>query len=177
MSEADRSAWQAELDKRACIELIFLLARALDRCDEPLLRSLFHGDATDDHGYFKGTAAEFADWVFPLLRTMERTHHTISNVLVQVQGNRAVSESYFVAYHDLAAPDGAPLRMTAAGRYLDRFQRRDGEWKFTHRGAVYDWNASEPRTDKWDRAPGGLRDFGERGTGDPLYAHLATLAG
>ncbi len=177
MDEADTRAWRIELDKRACSDLIFRLARALDRCDGPLLRSLFHPDATDDHGYFKGTAAEFADWVLPLLETMERTQHTISNVLVDVAGDRAVGEAYFVAYHDLAGAGGEPLRMTAAGRYLDRFERREGQWKFAHRAAVYDWNAVEPRSDKWDRTPGGPRDFGQRGTGDTLYAHLSWLRG
>ncbi|WP_231639104.1 nuclear transport factor 2 family protein [Sphingomonas profundi] len=168
-------AFAIELDKRACTELIFRLARALDRCDETLLRSLFHEDATDDHGYFKGTAGELADWVFPLLRTMERTMHTISNVLVDVSGDRAASEAYFVAYHDLRDAEGAAMRMTAAGRYLDRFERRQGVWKFSHRAAVYDWNAMEPRSDRWDRSPASERDFGKRDGEDTLYAHLAWL--
>jgi len=96
----EQPLWQAELDKRSCSELILKLARALDRCDEVLMRSLFHDDATDDHGYFRGSATEFVDWVLPLLATMERNQHNISNILVNVRGDRAVSEAYFVAYHD-----------------------------------------------------------------------------
>ncbi|NWK99155.1 hypothetical protein DM806_26550 [Sphingobium lactosutens] len=163
------------LSKQACTELVHKLARGLDRCDKPLLLSLFHADATDDHGGFKGSAAEFVDWALGVLVTMERTQHLIGNVLVDVQGDHAVSEAYFMANHDMADADGKPVRMIAAGRYLDRFERRDGVWKIAHRHAVYDWNANFDRTDTWDRSPSSPRVFGERGQGDPIYAHVASL--
>lgn len=163
------------LAKQACAELVHSLARGLDRCDKPLLLSLFHPDATDDHGGFKGSAADFVDWALGVLATMERTQHLIGNVLIDVAGDHAVGESYFMANHDMADADGRPVRMIAAGRYLDRFERRDGIWKIAHRHAVYDWNANFERTDKWDRSPGSPRVFGERGAGDALYAHMASL--
>ena len=163
------------LAKQACAELVYTLARGLDRCDRAMLLSVFHPDATDDHGGFKGTATEFVDWVVGLLPTMERTQHMIGNVLIDVAGDRAVGESCFIANHDLKNADGKPVRMIAAGRYLDRFERRDGVWKISHRHAVYDWNANLDRTDNWDRSPGSPRVFGERGEGDPIYAHRASL--
>ena len=62
----------------------------------------------------------------------------------------------------------------AAGRYLDRFARRDGVWKIAHRLAVYDWTMTVPASGGWDAEPMlGLLRRGERGTGDPSYAHLA----
>lgn len=158
------------LAKQACTELVFRFARGLDRRDEALLRSVFHPDGTDDHGYFKGTGSEFVDWVLPLLATMERTQHLIGNILVEVKGERAVSESYFVASHDLVDGQGNLRRMTTAGRYLDRFRVHDGEWKLFHRRAVYDWNANVPRTDTWDRSPDSDRDFGKAGPDDSVYA-------
>lgn len=163
------------LAKQACTELVYSLARGLDRCDRGLLLSLFHADATDDHGGFKGSAVDFVDWALGLLATMERTQHLIGNVLIDVQGDQAVGESCFMANHDMTDADGRPVRMIAAGRYLDRFERRDGEWKIAHRHAVYDWNANFDRTDTWDRSAGSPRVFGERGTGDALYAHVASL--
>lgn len=162
-------------DKLECTELVYLLARALDRRDETLLRSLFHDDATDDHGTFNGSASDFVTWVMPLLSGMERTQHCISNVLIDVVGDRAVGESYFVAHHDLKSPEGDPAHMIAAGRYLDRFERRDGSWKISHRHAIFEWNSWQPSTDGWDRSPQGARTYGTRGHADPLYAHLAQL--
>jgi hypothetical protein len=63
--------------------------------------------------------------------------------------------------------------MIAAGRYLDRFERRNGEWKIAHRQACYDWNSSVPSTDSWDRLAPGAWSFGERGEGDKSYANFA----
>jgi len=167
----------AMLAKQACTELVYQLARGLDRCDEALLRSLFHPDATDDHGGFKGSASDFVGWALGALATMERTQHLIGNVLVEVNGDRAAGEAYFVANHDMRDADGREVRMIAAGRYLDRFERREGVWKIAHRHAIYDWNANFERTDTWDRSPDSVRVFGRRGSGDPIYAHLAAVRG
>jgi hypothetical protein len=159
-------------DKLECTELVSRVARAIDRCDADMLADLFHPDATDDHGIFIGTASEFIDWVIPLLKTMKRTQHMIGQVLIEVDGDYAAGESYFVAHHVLAGPDG-DIFMIAAGRYLDRFERRDGKWKISHRQAVYDWNSSAPLTDNFDRAGTGPQTFGKRGLNDASYAHLA----
>lgn len=172
MDEAVRNL----LDKQACTELVYRFARGLDRCDEAIVRSVFHPDGTDDHGAFKGDVEAFVTWVFPLLRTMERTQHVIGNVLVEVAGDRAWSESYFVAYHDLTSPAGDPLRMTVAGRYLDQFERRGGEWRIAHRQFVSDWSASDPRTDMWDRDNPAGRLFGRRDLTDAVYQRIFTGA-
>jgi hypothetical protein len=167
---------QTMLDKQACTELVYKFARALDRCDEAMIRSVFHADATDDHGQFKGNVDEFCAWVMPVLATMERTQHLIGNVLVEVAGDVARAESYFIASHDVKDAAGAPMRLTVAGRYLDRFERRGGDWRIAHRKFVSDWSANEPRTDVWDRSAASPRHFGTRGKADPLYAELAAQA-
>ena len=164
--------WRELLDKQVCAELVYRLARAIDRCDEPLLRSLFHADATDDHGVFHGSASDFATWVMPVLAGMRRTQHCICNVLIEVDGDEAHGESYFNAHHCLPQADGPDTHMVAAGRYLDRFERRGGEWRIAHRQAVYDWNAQSPSTDTWDRAHAGQWRFGERREADLSYAHF-----
>jgi hypothetical protein len=156
------------LAKQACAEVVYRLARGLDRCDAELVRSTFHDDATDDHGIFRGTADEFVAWVVPQLLTMERTQHLIGNVLIEVDGDRAWGESYYVANHDLKGASGEELRYTAAGRYIDRFERRDGTWRIAHRLCVSDWCATSPRSDNWDRTSG-PRQYGLRGKGDPVY--------
>jgi len=162
-------------DKLECIELVARLARGIDRCDADLVRECFHPDATDDHGLFKGTALEFVEWVMPLLETMERTQHVIGQSLIEVSGDRAVGESYFVAHHTIRTPDGDVL-MIAAGRYLDTFERRSGDWKISHRQAIYDWNSTVPCTDSWDRKdPVNPSDYGVRGIMDSSYLMFERL--
>jgi hypothetical protein len=162
-------------DKLECAEVVGRLARGIDRCDAEIVRACFHPDATDDHGLFKGSAQEFTEWVMPVLATMKRTQHIIGQCLVEVSGDRAASESYFVAHHHIDTADGEIL-MIAAGRYLDRFERRAGVWKISHRHAVYDWNSTVPATDGWDRDdPDNPSAYGMRGTEDASYAHLASV--
>jgi len=154
-------------DKQEIAEVIYRVARALDRCDADLLRGCFHDDATDDHGLFKGAAADFVPWVMEMLGGMTATSHFIGNVLVEMKGaDAAVAESYFVATHRIGEQD-----MVAAGRYLDRFARRDGVWRLSHRGAVYDWSTTAPASDAaWRNPPMlGLLTRGEQGRGDVSY--------
>ena len=143
---------------------VYLVARSIDRCDRALLESCFWPDATDDHGIYKGSARGFIDWVMPLLpATFERTQHAISNVLVDFEGTDvAHSEATFVAYHRpigrgdaYHGPVGGEQRdMVSAGRYLDRFERRDGEWRIAERRAVYDWMIDIAATDQnWLASP------------------------
>lgn len=159
-------------DKADCAELVALLARGLDRRDAALLSSVFHPDATDDHGLFQGSATDFVAWVIPLLETMKRTQHVLGQMLVELDGDRAASETYFVAYHVIPGEDG-DIFMVAAGRYLDRFDRRDGVWKISHRHAVYDWNQAGPSTDTADRSAPGPMAYGLPGPEDRSYGHLA----
>ena len=167
----DRLALTA--DKLECAELVTRLARAIDRCDAALLASLFHPDATDDHGLFKGTAAEFVAWVIPLLKSMKQTQHVIGQCLIEVDGDSAAGESYFVAHHTVAGPDGDVFSL-AAGRYLDRFERRGGVWKISHRQAVYDWNSAAPSSDSFNRDDPAMA-FGARSAVDPSYAHFGKI--
>lgn len=170
--ENDR--YEAAIDRLECTEIIYRIARAIDRCDADLLVAQFHPDATDDHGLFAGSAADFVAWVMPMLATMERTQHVIGQVLIEVDGDRAAGESYFTAYHAIPAGDAGQF-MVVGGRYLDRFERRGGVWKMAHRTATYDWNSTAPLTDTFDRTTHGPTRFGARGGGDPSYIHFASL--
>jgi 3-phenylpropionate/cinnamic acid dioxygenase small subunit len=61
-----------------------------------------------------------------------RTKHVTTNVTIEVdeEAGTAVSRSYFTALQ--ALPDLA-LQPIVSGRYHDRFERRDGQWRFVER--------------------------------------------
>lgn len=167
MPHARLESW---LDKLDISEVVQSLARGIDRCDADLIAGAFWPDATDDHGLFKGSAKDFVAWVIPMLRSMERTQHFLGNILVEVDGDRAFSEAYFVAYHRVHA-EGAANDMVAAGRYLDRFHKREGLWRIRHRQAVYDWTTTHPATDAgWLQPPmESLLERGRRAPADASY--------
>lgn len=153
------------LDKLAIHEVLMRYCRAIDRCDEELLRSVYHADAWDNHGAFNGPASEFIPWVMDLLRRRYKaTTHAICNELVEVVGDVAHGESYVFACHRYER-DGRECDWTIAGRYVDRFERRDGVWKIAHRVAVMDWDRVDPVTDKRPAPP----VVGLRGRQDPVY--------
>jgi hypothetical protein len=61
-----------------------------------------------------------------------RTHHVTTNLAVDIdeEAGTAAARSYVTVFQ--ALPD-FPLQPVAAGRYSDRFERRDGSWRFAER--------------------------------------------
>lgn len=119
--------------------------RACDRADFDLLRSCFHPDATTDYGYFGGDVDQFIASAREQIPGFVITTHNTGNQLVEVDGDSAWAEHYTVATHRIAAGDGAPERdLVTAIRYIDRLEKRDGEWRILRRRLVLDWARTDP---------------------------------
>lgn len=58
------------------------------------------------------------------------TKHVITNVIVEIAGDRATARSAFTVFQ--ARPD-FPLQAIICGRYEDVFERVDGAWRFADR--------------------------------------------
>jgi len=118
--------------------------RALDRRQLDLLKSAFHPDATDDHGdgLFQGNAHEMCEWIIRngVDLHMTRQHH-LTNVYIEMDGDDfANGECYSIVVRSIKDPKTQQeVRQVAGARLLDRFERRDGEWKVLHRQVVVDW--------------------------------------
>jgi hypothetical protein len=121
--------------------------RAMDRRDEALAASIWHAGGTADYGeIFKGSGAGFAAWVTETHGNFDRHSHQINNVLVEVDssGEQAVSEAYVtVALWTLPDVMGAVTQVTSRGRYLDRWERRDGRWGIAARHYVEDFTTAQ----------------------------------
>jgi 3-phenylpropionate/cinnamic acid dioxygenase small subunit len=61
-----------------------------------------------------------------------RTKHVTTNLAIKVdeRAGTASSRSYFTA---LQALHDLPLQPIVSGRYYDRFERRNGQWRFVER--------------------------------------------
>ena len=154
------------LDKQEIHEVLMRYCRGIDRCDAELLHSVYHPDATDDHGLFKGKAADFIPWALNALVRDEGTSHYIANELIEVDGDVAHCESYLFGVHRRRDKNGSLTDLSFAGRYADRFERRNGEWKIAHRQVVFD----RSRIDKVEREFS-IDKFvcGKRSREDPAY--------
>jgi hypothetical protein len=161
---------QTLADREAIREVLARYCRGIDRCDLELLKSVYWPDGTDDHGSFSGNAWQFAEYVIPALSAMKQTMHQISNIVIELEGAVARCETYCVAYHLLPSDEG-DVEMTVGGRYLDRLERRAGEWRIASRVYVMDWNQNGKATVRWEGGIySGLKTRGTRYPADPSYA-------
>jgi hypothetical protein len=69
------------------------------------------------------------------------TSHEITNIMIEVDevGGTAIGRAYWTLYQ---AVSGTPRQPVLAGRYLDRFERRNGQWRFSERIATSLWKAA-----------------------------------
>jgi hypothetical protein len=153
-------------------EVVVRYVRAIDRLDEAMLRTCFHPDSRHRHGAFDGLSSEFCTHAMAICRGVRATHHQLGPVSIELAGEIAHVETYFLSTHrlgDTPAPPGQPHEdRIAGGRYVDRFERRGGVWKIAERIGVMEWVRYEPSADRgfWD-GPDDQR--GRRDTRDPVY--------
>jgi hypothetical protein len=78
-----RVALELVRDRQAIHDVLMLYCRGVDRCDEDIVRAVYHADSYDDHGYWRGNGHDFAAFVTNRLREANSsTTHSVSNVLV-----------------------------------------------------------------------------------------------
>ncbi len=164
-------ALQRLLDEAAIKKVHIRYCRAIDRRDWDLLRSCYHPDAIDDHGDFEGgyvgDVEGFIEYCKVGTLNFLSTSHFTGNQLVEVDGDTAWAEHYARAYHRIPGKDGGPDHDDAANaRYVDRMERRDGEWRFAHRVVIVDADRVDTVT-KGSAPPALMR--GTRDRNDPSY--------
>ena len=133
---------QELLDKQAITELIYTYPRGLDRMDKDILLSIGHPDAKMKFGKtdFPSWAA-YVDWLIKAHNDMVGNNHRITNILVKVNGDKAVSECTGTATL-LVPKEGDPSLYEERwmhSRYLDTWSRRDGKWGLDDRKTVIDY--------------------------------------
>ena len=138
-------------DRQEIYDCVMRYCRGIDRLDRNVLLSAYHPDALDDHGTFVGPVDRFWEYVCKLhTEYQHRTQHHITNHLCEIDGDVAHSESYYIFRSLNKAP---PLYTVASGRYVDRFERRNGRWAIAARICVV-----EIRNEHW--APTGFEGEG-----------------
>lgn len=136
------------VDKQEIEEVLMRYARGIDRRDRELIESAFHPDGTTAADTGKG----LADYMLKLSPTDPCYTHYICNVLIEVEGDKAYCESYFISICELDS-DGKWFTRFRGGRYIDQFERRKGTWKIAHRDTADDWD----RLDEIKLRPRGLK--------------------
>jgi len=163
-------AVQELVDKEAIRHAVLRYCRGVDRSDEELLASAYHDDAVDYHGARPFEGAAIAPGILDLVSKSRVSQHQILNQFIELHGpEAAAAETYFTAWQTLEY-EGAERMLIAVGRYIDRFEKRAGEWRIAHRVVIVEHTQVLPAEGVFPPSRPGL---GRRDRDDPSYEALA----
>ena len=189
MAAADYSP-ERIADRMQIQDCMYRWCRAVDRLDYEGMRASFHPDAVDKHGAFDGDVNGLVEWIRARHAAIPFSMHAVSNMLIEFAGpDRALVETYVrttqrypaearQALDQLAggragSGDGA-MDLLTCSRYVDRFERRNGEWRIALRTLVADWKqfvevpSGQPK-------PPASQEVGRRNDDDFIYRERRAL--
>ncbi|CAN7317915.1 nuclear transport factor 2 family protein [Phenylobacterium sp. LjRoot225] len=124
------------MDRTEILDCIARHARGCDRHDSDLLASAYHADGVDEHGWAINSGPKYPEWANAQHSAgSQQNMHNITTHACEIDGDVAHAESYAVGL--FLNPDGQTARLIA-GRYADRLERRDGEWRIALRRTTVD---------------------------------------
>lgn len=126
-------------------DLALLYSRGVDRKDFDLVRTLYTEDGVDRHGdFYSGPVQGYVEFLAGSLPHIAYTGHHVCNHLVSVDGDQGEGEVYALAYHVIPDGAGGYLEDIMAVRYLDRYRKEAGRWKFASRDVAFDMRSVRP---------------------------------
>ncbi|MBC2667669.1 nuclear transport factor 2 family protein [Novosphingobium piscinae] len=167
----DRQAqFEALLDRDAIRAALVRLARGEDRRDAALIRSACWPDSVTDYGVFRGDFAAYLAWVVPGSPAITNTQHVLGQSHIELAGETARVETQVISYHRIDYGGGDEHDTCIGGRYLDHFERREGDWRLAARTMLYDWSQDWGAAADWSQGLMGMAfrapHFAGRATGD-----------
>lgn len=150
-------------------DVIKRLVRGTDRLDAELIASCYHPDGIDDHNAFRGSGVAFAAWVCEVLPHFVATHHFVADPYIRVIGAAADVDTYCEAHHV-----GVDTDLVLGLRYVDRFERRRGEWRILRRVCAFDWTYTVELVPERRMAFGPDFTLGRRDRDDISYHGVGT---
>ena len=174
-------------DRLAIEDLEHRWCRAIDRLDLAAVPALFHPDAYDDHGGYRGDIPGLIAWLRQRHTGIALCMHQMSNILIEfADDDNALVEVYLAVVQRFVpgaaaalAPAGAPFRgdrhvdLVSRARYVDRMQRRDGGWKILRRTFIPEWRQVTELDHAPATAPGAFS--GRRDLEDFVFAERRAM--
>lgn len=168
--DALMSRWRIE-------EVLYAYTRGNDRNDLAMIRDCFWPESQHEHGGYKGSSHAFVDFAAKIFATLNHAAHFITNVSIEVDGDRGFSECYYLAHHRRKATDDVGEQdVFFEGRYIDLFERREGVWKIIKRRGLSDLvTKPSPAPSAFADWPAGQHSTRDRD--DEYYAMRAEFLG
>ena len=158
-----------ELSQRAeIVDALLSYTRGIDRLDKESVIAAFHpGAILNNYGPDPMPIEDFVEYALPSLeQRYSATQHRVSNIRIEIKEDKALVESYVLAYHVKSSVSSKQLH-TFNGRYVDTFTLLDGHWKISERFLRNDWSKVEDIAD--EMAGSSVWVKGRRDVDDPIY--------
>ncbi len=141
-SDAARSArLDTLLERQDILDCLVRFSRGMDRFDRELVLSCFHPDATISAGDFVGGPSQLYDWASALHEAGQAaTQHDLLNHTCEIDGDTAHCETYYL----FVGRNRDDSNWLAGGRYIDRLERRAGQWRIALRCNAVEWSGMLP---------------------------------
>jgi hypothetical protein len=161
------------LDRQDILDCLIRFSRGIDRFDRELFLSAFHSDAIIAAGSYVGGPAGLYDWASGLHdQGQSATHHNLLNHSCEIEGTMAHTETYYL----FVGRNRDNTNWAAGGRYIDRLEYRESEWKIALRTNSIEWSGIVPTTEiPFADVPDiHVNGSSSRSKADPSYARPLT---
>ncbi|MFA8436908.1 MAG: nuclear transport factor 2 family protein [Marinifilaceae bacterium] len=153
----DTTKLQQVWDRQEIEQLMYRHARSLDRMDAELMKSTYWPEGIEEHQdpiypelfHWNDNAWKFVPEAMKGFENLKITQHRISNILIELDGDKATAETYVWAYHVHTDENGVDHEGILGGRHHFRLEKRNDEWRIMHRSTVFDWNQNQKATAVW----------------------------
>jgi hypothetical protein len=136
-------------------DVLYRWCRAVDRLDREGMLGVFWPGAIDSHGPYIGPVEGLVDWILNRHKPIAVSSHFVGNLLIEFASEDvALVETYVRTIQQYpphakqqlaqltggnAGAEGTAMDMFTSSRYLDRMERRRGEWRIARRDLIQDW--------------------------------------
>lgn len=135
------AALDVMVDRQEIHDALTRFSRGMDRFDRDIFLSAFHDDATIAAGNFVGGPIDLYEWARATHELGQvSTHHNLLNHTCDIDGDTAHTETYYL----FVGRNHDDTNWIAGGRYIDRVERRDGQWRIALRTNVIEWSGIVP---------------------------------
>jgi hypothetical protein len=118
-------------DIAAITRIINQYALAIDLREWTMMDEVFHPEGEIVMGEWRFTAARGVAHIRECIERCSLTHHANSNIMVDVNGDRARATTYVRAWHRGGPGDGQSFE--CVGQYLDELVRTPVGWRISRR--------------------------------------------
>jgi hypothetical protein len=163
-------------DRQEILDCVTRNSRGNDRFDTELVASTYHADGWHELGHKRISGPLYGKHANESHSAIcDINLHNVTMQSCEIDGNVAHAESYVIG---LFADKGAETSRMMAGRYVDRLEKRDGNWRIALRRAtvevVMEGKAILPNG---QTPPGTGYLKGSRDRADPSYQRPLTSDG